>query len=170
MKKYKLKLAVQRAVKSKKIPSRAKFKKWARAALASDANITIRIVGKREGRKLNRDYRGKNYATNVLTFPLTGSGIFLQKVTKISGKNYAITGNPELMGDIVLCHAVVKREAKQQNKSLKAHYAHLLVHAVLHLQGCDHETDEEAIVMEALETQIVTKLGYADPYAEMSGN
>ncbi|MDR2219513.1 MAG: rRNA maturation RNase YbeY [Methylobacillus sp.] len=143
MKKNKLKLTVQRTVKSKKIPSRARFKEWARAALANDANITIRIVGKREGRKLNRDYRGKNYATNVLTF---------------------VYDEVPLSGDIVLCHAVVKHEARKQNKSLKAHYAHLLVHAMLHLQGCDHETDAAAIVMEALETQIVTKLGYADPY------
>lgn len=142
--KPKLELAVQYAVKPDNVPTRAQLKKWALAALEEDAEVALRIVGESEGRELNRDYRGKDYATNVLTFPLTD--------------------NPVLMGDIVLCHPVVEKEAQEQNKPLEAHYAHLVVHGMLHLQGYDHETDEEAEVMEALETQIVTKFGYAAPY------
>lgn len=142
--KPKLDLAVQYAVKPDNVPTRAQFKKWALAALEEDAEVALRIVGESEGRELNRDYRGKDYATNVLTFPLTD--------------------DPVLMGDIVLCHPVVEKEAQEQNKPLEAHYAHLVVHGMLHLQGYDHETDEEAEVMEALETQIVTKFGYAAPY------
>ena len=140
----KLELAVQYAVKPENAPTRAKLKKWALAALEEDAEVALRIVGETEGRELNRDYRGKDYATNVLTFPLTD--------------------DPVLMGDIVLCHAVVEKEALEQNKPVEAHYAHLVVHGMLHMQGYDHETDEEAEVMEELETQIVTNLGYADPY------
>ena len=142
--KPKLELAVQYAAKPENVPTRAQLKKWALAALEEDAEVALRIVGETEGRELNRDYRGKDYATNVLTFPLTD--------------------DPVLMGDIVLCHAVVEKEALEQNKPVEAHYAHLVVHGMLHLQGYDHETDEEAEVMETLETQIVTKLGYADPY------
>ena len=142
--KPKLELAVQYAVKPDNVPTRAQLKKWALAALEEDVEVALRIVGESEGRELNRDYRGKDYATNVLTFPLTD--------------------DPVLMGDIVLCHAVVEKEALEQNKPVEAHYAHLVVHGMLHLQGYDHETDEEAEVMEALETQIVTKFGYADPY------
>jgi probable rRNA maturation factor len=142
--KPKLELAVQYAVKPENVPTRAQFKKWASAALEEDAEVALRIVGEAEGRELNRDYRGKDYATNVLTFPLTD--------------------DPILMGDIVLCHTVVEKEALEQNKLLEAHYAHLVVHGMLHMQGYDHETDDEAEVMEARETQIVTELGYADPY------
>jgi probable rRNA maturation factor len=142
--KPKLELAVQYAVKPDNVPTRAQLKKWALAALEEDAEVALRIVGESEGRELNRDYRGKDYATNVLTFPLTD--------------------DPVLMGDIVLCHPVVEKEAQEQNKPLEAHYAHLVVHGMLHLQGYDHETDEEAEVMEALETQIVTNFGYAAPY------
>lgn len=142
--KPKLELAVQYAVKPENVPAHAQFKKWASAALEEDAEVALRIVGEAEGRELNRDYRGKDYATNVLTFPLTD--------------------DPILMGDIVLCHTVVEKEALEQNKPLEAHYAHLVVHGMLHMQGYDHETDDEAEVMEARETQIVTELGYADPY------
>ena len=143
-KKPRLDLAVQYAVKPGNVPTRAQFKKWALAALKEDAEVALRLVDEVEGRELNHDYRGKDYATNVLTFPLTEE--------------------PVLMGDIVLCHAVVEKEALEQGKPLEAHYAHLIVHGILHLQGYDHETDEEAAVMESLETQIITKLGYADPY------
>jgi probable rRNA maturation factor len=143
-KKPRLDLVVQYAVKPENAPTRAQFKKWALAALEEDAEVALRLVDEAEGRELNRDYRGKDYATNVLTFPLADE--------------------PVLMGDIVLCHAVVEKEALEQDKPLEAHYAHLTVHGILHLQGYDHETDEEASVMESLETQIITKLGYADPY------
>lgn len=143
-KKPKLDLAVQYAVKPENAPTRAQFRKWALAALEEDAEVALRLVDENEGRELNRDYRGKDYATNVLTFPLADE--------------------PWLMGDIVLCPAVVEKEALEQDKPLEAHYAHLTVHGMLHLQGYDHEEEQEAAVMESLETQIVTRMGYADPY------
>jgi probable rRNA maturation factor len=142
--KPKLNLAVQYAFKPEIVPTRHQFRKWALAALGCDAEVALRIVDETEGRELNRDYRGKDYATNVLTFPLTDE--------------------PVLIGDIVLCAPVVEKEATEQGKSLEAHYAHLFIHGLLHMQGYDHETDAEAEEMEALETQIVTKLGYPDPY------
>ena len=144
-----LSLSVQYAVKPEEAPTRARFRRWVAAALRKDAEITLRLVGEEEGRTLNRDYRGKDYATNVLTFVYDDD---------FPGEDLPLTG------DIVLCAPVVAHEAAQQGKSVEAHYAHLTVHGVLHLQGYDHETGEEARIMEALETQIVTKLGYADPY------
>ena len=149
----KLKLAVQYASDAAEMPTRQQFRKWVKAALTRDAEITLRIVDEAEGRSLNRDFRGqrgmrRDYATNVLTFA------------------YNETGDEvlELCGDIVLCAAVVEKEAKQQRKNLLAHYAHLTVHGILHLLGYDHENDADAAVMERLETEIVMKLGYDDPY------
>ena len=125
---------------------RHKVARWIRHALATDAEITVRIVGEDEGRQLNRDYRHKDYATNVLTFDYTQE--------------------PLVTADLVLCAPVVEREAREQNKSLEEHYAHLLVHGTLHAQGWDHETGEEdAQEMEAYETAILQELGFADPYA-----
>lgn len=144
-----LHLSVQYAVQPNTIPTRAQFRRWVKAALSRDAEITLRIVDEEEGRALNRDYRGKDYATNVLTF--------------VYDDEFSGTTLP-LAGDIVLCAPVVAREAMEQEKPVEAHYAHLTVHGVLHLQGYDHESDEEAQQMEALETRIVTRLGYADPY------
>ncbi len=124
--------------------------RWLRAALAQDvqtAEIAVRIVGEDEGRQLNRDYRGKDRATNVLTFDYGGA--------------------PQLMADLVLCAPVVAREASQLGKPLAEHYAHLLVHGALHAQGWDHETsDADAEAMEAEERRILAGLGVADPYAE----
>jgi probable rRNA maturation factor len=142
-----LSLAVQYATKPENAPTRRQFRKWVAAALELDAEVTLRLVDEEEGRGLNRTYRGKDYATNVLTFPLSE--------------------DPLLMGDIVLCAAVVEKEAAQQGKTPEAHYAHLTVHGVLHLQGYDHEKDSEAEAMETLESQIVMKLGYPDPYRIM---
>lgn len=139
----KISLAVQYATRPETVPTRQRFRKWVLAALEQDAEVTLRLVDAEEGRELNHAYRGKDYATNVLTFPLN---------------------DKPLMGDIVLCVPVVEMEAARQGISLEAHYAHLTVHGVLHLQGYDHENDADAEVMEALETQIVMKLGYADPY------
>ena len=125
---------------------RHKVARWIRHALAMDAEITVRIVGAEEGQQLNRDYRHKDYATNVLTFDYTQE--------------------PVVTADLVLCAPVVEREAREQNKSLEEHYAHLLVHGTLHAQGWDHETSEaDAQEMEAYETAILQELGYADPYA-----
>jgi probable rRNA maturation factor len=142
-------IAVQCASRLPNIPGVAKFKKWIAAALANvtrDAELTLRIVNAAEGRQLNSDFRGKDYATNVLTFV------------------YHEAKSKKLLGDIVLCAPVVAREAREQTKSLEAHYAHLTVHGVLHLAGFDHETDREAKVMEASETKIVMVLGYPHPY------
>ena len=139
-----LNLAVQYAVSVTGKPSRALFRKWVRASLEHDARITLRIVGQKEGRTLNRDYRNKDYATNVLTFVFNDQQPF--------------------EGDLALCAPVVAREARAQKKSIAAHYAHLTVHGVLHLQGYGHENDQDAQVMEQRETQILAKLGYADPY------
>ena len=120
--------------------------RWIRHALQVDAEITVRIVGAEEGQTLNRDYRGKDYATNVLTFDYTQA--------------------PVVTADLVLCAPVVEREAQENGKTLQAHYAHLLVHGTLHAQGYDHETgDEDAEAMEALEIEILAGLGIASPYA-----
>lgn len=132
-------------------PRKPQLRTWATAALERDAEVTVRLVGEEEGRALNRDYRGKDYATNVLTF------------TYDAGLP-AAPGAP-LLGDLVLCVPVVVREALEQGKSPDAHYAHLVVHGMLHLQGYDHEDDTDAERMEARERAILATLGYADPYA-----
>lgn len=149
----KLDLSLQLACQAEGLPVRAKLKTWAMAALQPDvknAEITFRIVDVEEGQQLNREYRGKDYATNVLTFTF-------------DDEMPCIAGMP-LMGDIVFCAPVVAREAAEQGISLEAHYCHLAVHGVLHLQGFDHLEDEEAEEMEALESQILMSLGYDDPY------
>lgn len=139
-----LSLTVQYAVEAAGLPTRAQFRKWVRAAMSADCNVTLRLVDEEEGRALNSTYRGKDYATNVLTFPYEAG--------------------PPLEGDIALCAAVVAAEAMAQGKAADAHWAHLVVHGMLHLQGHDHEDDAEARRMEALETQILGDLGYPDPY------
>lgn len=139
-----LTLSVQYVISSDRLPSRQRLRSWAKAALLTNANVTLRLVGVREGRALNRDFRGKDYATNVLTF--------------------AYRDFEPLSGDIVLCAPVVAKEAREQRKPIEAHYAHLVVHGMLHLQGFDHENNNDARVMEAREAEIVVKLGYADPY------
>ncbi len=134
----------------KRLLTRARVQRWAAHALAKPHEadqITMRIVGDEEGRKLNGTYRGKakNYATNVLTFDYQRE--------------------PFLAADIVLCAPVIAREATAQNKPLQAHWAHLIIHGILHAQGYDHETNErEADEMEALEVLLVQSLGYANPY------
>jgi len=139
-----LDLSLQYACNREGLPLRADFVRWARAALAGGGQITIRLVDADEGRVLNNDYRGKDYATNVLSFPYDTE--------------------PVVTGDLVICPAVVAREAAEQNKPLAAHYAHLTVHGMLHLQGRDHETDEDAQAMEDEEREILAALGYPDPY------
>lgn len=138
-----LRLSIQRATQ-RETPSRSQFLRWVKAALNVDTEVTIRIVSANEGRALNAAYRGKDYATNVLTFPLTEE--------------------PHLMGDIILCAPVVEKEAREQGKDLMAHYAHMTVHGILHLHGYDHETEAQAELMEALEVETLRKLGYANPY------
>jgi probable rRNA maturation factor len=149
-----LNLALDIRSEAAELPSAAELNRWARAALQADvrqAEISLLIVDADEGQTLNRDYRGKDYATNVLSFALN--------------EGEPVPGMP-LFGDLVLCAPVVEREAAEQGKPLAAHYAHLTVHGMLHLQGFDHEDDAEAEVMEALETRILAALGYPDPYLE----
>ena len=124
--------------------SRHKVTRWIRHALESSAEITVRIVDAEEGQTLNRDYRQKDYATNVLTFDYTME--------------------PVVTADLVLCAPVVEQEAKEQGKTLEAHYAHLIVHGTLHAQGWDHDLEEDAEVMEMRETDLMARLGFDNPY------
>jgi probable rRNA maturation factor len=140
----KLSLIVQYATSAESLPTRPQFRRWIRAALQRDVQIALRIVGEAEGRELNKNFRGKDYATNVLTFVYDDALL--------------------LSGDVVICAPVVEQEAREQHKELHEHYAHLAIHAALHLQGYDHENEKDASVMEARETAIMMKLGYADPY------
>jgi probable rRNA maturation factor len=141
------------------LPSAVSFRKWVAAALEGrirEADLAIRIVDAREGRALNRHYRGKDYATNVLSFPADAAeGVKLPKGVKMP-----------LLGDLVICAPVVAREAKEQGKAVNDHYAHLTVHGVLHLLGWDHEDEREAECMERLEREILAGLGIADPYRD----
>lgn len=146
-----IQLAIQNESLASPIPRKKLLRKWVRAALSeqfTEAEITLRFVDTEEGQALNRDYRQKDYATNVLTFTFDED----------------LPDGAPLLGDLVLCGAVIEREAIAQNKPLLAHYCHMIVHGTLHLQGFDHIEEAEAEAMESLETQIVTKLGYDDPY------
>ena len=136
---------IERAARHRAALARHSVRRWIRHALQRDAEVTVRIVGEAEGRALNRSYRHKDYATNVLTF------------------GYA--REPLVQADLVLCAPVVAREAAEQGKTLQAHYAHLLVHATLHAQGWEHETStSDARAMEAREIEILAGLGLRDPY------
>jgi probable rRNA maturation factor len=141
-----LRLSVQGRAHFKGLPSRATLARWSTAAIDRDAEVTLRFVGRVEGRRLNRDYRGKDYATNVLTF------------------DYAQA--PAVHADIVLCVPVIRREAREQRKALRSHLAHLVVHGVLHAHGHDHDRAESARRMEALEVAILARLGLPDPYEQ----
>ena len=150
-----LDVTINYAVPRAGVPAAVSFRKWVGAALDSrirEADLAIRIVGTKEARALNKHYRGKDYATNVLSFPAD-----------------LPEGLPEgvrlpLLGDLVICAPVVEREAREQSKPLAAHYAHLTVHGALHLLGWDHENDCDAECMEQLERDILSTLGIADPY------
>lgn len=124
---------------------RHKVRRWIRAALEAPAQITVRIVDTDEGRALNRDYRRRDYATNVLTFDYQHA--------------------PVVVADLIVCAPVVEREAAELGKTVVEHYAHMLVHGTLHAQGYDHEADDEAEMMEARESAVMRALGFADPYA-----
>ena len=137
-------MIIQRRSRAAHVPSDSLLRRWAREALKRPAEVTLRIVAATEARRLNREFRGKDYATNVLTF---------------------VYADAPLAGDIVLCAPVVAREAREQGKAVRDHWAHLVVHGLLHLQGHDHERRPEAERMENLERRILRGLGIADPYA-----
>ncbi len=144
-----LRLSYQRACAAEELPPRAAVLRWTRAALLEgEAQVTVRFVDAEEGRELNRRFRGKDYATNVLSFV------------------YDLPEKAGLMGGLVLCVLVVALEAAEQGKPLAAHYAHLIVHGMLHLQGYDHEDEAQAAEMEALERDVLGRLGFPDPYAD----
>ncbi len=150
-----LDVSVSYALPRAGLPAAMSFRRWVAAALDTrirEADLAIRIVGNKEGRALNRHYRGKDNATNVLSFPAEMP-----------------EGLPEdmkmpLLGDIVLCAPVIAREAREQKKLLVAHYAHMTVHGALHLLGWDHDDERDAECMEQLEREILAGLGIADPY------
>ncbi|XAW90128.1 rRNA maturation RNase YbeY [Vibrio sp. CDRSL-10 TSBA] len=133
------------------LPSSDDFATWLRAAVTPfqpQAEVTVRIVDEQESHQLNFEYRGKDKSTNVLSFPFeVPPGIEM-----------------DLLGDLVICRQVVEREAEEQNKPLLAHWAHMVVHGSLHLLGYDHIEDDEAEEMESLETEIMQKMGFEDPY------
>ncbi|MES2536466.1 MAG: rRNA maturation RNase YbeY [Pseudomonadota bacterium] len=148
--KNKLSLSVQYPdPRLKDLIPRGRLRRWAQAALLAPAELTLRFVDAEEGRVLNRDYRGKDYATNVLTFAYG------------EDQDEGVT-----QADIILCTDVLQREAAEQKIPVESHAAHLVVHGVLHAQGYDHETDDEAAEMEALEIGILAGLGLPDPYAD----
>ena len=144
-------VGVSYGISRKGLPAPRSFKRWAEAACKGRikrADIAIRVVDEKEGRALNKHYRGKDYATNVLSFPAElPEGVTLP-----------------LLGDMVLCAPVVLKEAAEQGKTPAAHFAHLTVHGVLHLLGLDHDNDREAEAMEAMEREVLAELGFQDPY------
>jgi probable rRNA maturation factor len=142
--KHKLHLTVQYACDDAELPTRAQVRRWVRAAQEMPATLTVRFVDNPEGRELNRAYRGKDYATNVLSF---------------------VYEDAPVTGDLVICFPVVKREAAAQGKPLRAHLAHMVVHGMLHLQGYDHARPEDAARMEARERAILARFRIPDPYA-----
>lgn len=145
-------ITLQIHAKGKYIPKLSQFKTWASAALPGkekNKEITIRIVNKKESQKLNSSYRGKNCPTNILSFPLTST---------------ALKFASPLLGDLVICAPIVKKEALEQNKTLEAHFAHLTIHGILHLLGYEHNTKKNAAAMEKLESKILHKLGFPNPY------
>ncbi|WP_417347304.1 rRNA maturation RNase YbeY [Ferrimonas sp.] len=146
-------LDLQPVVEGFDLPSEAQFQSWAEAALAQErdiAELSIRIVSAEESQELNRDYRGKDKPTNVLSFPFEAPPMI----------------PTDLIGDLVICAEVVEKEAKEQQKTARDHWAHMVVHGCLHLIGYDHLEDEEAEQMEALETRVLHGLGISDPYTE----
>ena len=144
-------LDIQSASSTEDAPDEQSMQRWVSAAIVSktgDTELSIRIVDERESQELNQTFRGSSGPTNVLSFPFDAE----------------IPEPLSLIGDVVICAPVVAREAEQQNKELKAHWAHMIVHGVLHLQGYDHQNDTEAVIMETLETEIMQKLGFPPPY------
>ncbi len=148
-------LAVQYSCDAKNVPERAQVRRWVCAAAQRDVQLTIRFVALAEARALNRDFRGKDYATNVLTF-------FYEVEQKKSRFAPQVLGRVE--GDIAICPSVIFKEAKEQKKTIHAHFAHMVIHGVLHLQGYDHETKKDAAAMESREIELLRRFTIANPY------
>jgi probable rRNA maturation factor len=140
-----LSLSVQYAVDDDELPGRWQVRRWVRACVPGAAQVTVRFVAAEEGRRLNHDFRGKDYPTNVLSF--------------------SYVPPPALAGDLVVCAPVARREAQEQGKAVEAHFAHLIVHGMLHLQGFDHENESDAAAMEERERETMARLNLPDPYA-----
>jgi probable rRNA maturation factor len=154
-----LELEIQRATTSLNTPGDAQFQTWVEAALAGrtqDCTLVIRIVDEREARHLNRQYRNKNYATNVLSFSAELS------------EGLPVEIRQSQLGDLLICTQIVAREAVEQKRPEADHWAHLTIHGVLHLLGHDHEQAEEASLMESLEKDILANLGISDPYRDLA--
>ena len=181
-----LDVEIQFAVRRSGVPHPRSLHRWAALAFAggnkverepsslqhpaSSTSLTIRIVGSAESRRLNRDWRGKDKPTNVLSFPALGSAIGGRRVEQRHSRRFVPPASglqpPALpLGDLVICAPVVAREAREQGKNPQAHWAHMIVHGVLHLLGYDHEIDREAELMEAREATLLATLGYSNPYA-----
>ena len=150
-----LTLSVQLAVRAAGLPVRSTLRRWVGAALERNGAITLRFVGLAEGRRLNARFRGKDYATNVLTFVYDDPSHEAPRVAP---------GALPVAGDIVICVPVARREARAAGRPLRAHLAHLVVHGVLHLQGHDHEDDRDADRMERREVEVLARFRYPDPY------
>ena len=145
-----LSVDLQLACREPEIPPAQEFQRWASAALkAAQAEVTIRLVDQAESQELNRKFRGKDKPTNVLSFPFEAPAQL----------------NSDYLGDLVICAQVVVAEAREQHKPVTSHWAHMVIHGMLHLQGYDHQADDQAAEMEQLEQQIMRDLGYTDPYA-----
>jgi probable rRNA maturation factor len=150
----KIKVNIQRVTKISGIPTDKEIRKWAKSALNNynqDSEITVRIVDTDESRQLNRKWRNINEPTNVLSFPVEGIQIYA----------------PGLLGDIVICAPIIINEARNQNKTVNAHWAHMVIHGILHLLGYDHNNFKNAEIMESLEIKLLESLGYNNPYLQL---
>jgi probable rRNA maturation factor len=157
-----IEIAVQIATSRKGVPHASSLSQWARSAYVASrrrkavgAELTIRVIGAAESRRLNRTWRAKDKPTNVLSFP--GDGLS-------PSAPYALQPTVAVLGDLAICAPVVAREAREQGKQVQAHWAHMVIHGVLHLMGYDHENDRDARAMESLETRVLAQLGYPHPY------
>ena len=170
-----LELELQNPCEYTSIPDLEVLEHWANAALQKDndtenaLSVVVRIVDAEESARLNNDFRGKNYATNVLSFPFEKPSLELLEEYGIDPSQLDELDDNHL-GDLVICEPILQKEAAEQNKSSEQHWSHLLVHGLLHLQGFDHISDGEAEIMETLEVEILGKLGFGNPYNEETGD
>lgn len=161
-------IAVQLAVGADGIPSALLLRRWARAAVRGSAEVVLRVVGTAEARRLNREFRRRDYATDVLTFvyarPTKARRVRSSPARRVRSTP-ARRMRPALVGDIVLCHPVLARAARERGITLAAHYAHLVVHGMLHLRGYAHRAKSDAVRMQRAEARLLAKIGFRDPYA-----